>query len=110
MTWWLFDSHESNLLIIFGDLLQAEDKLSPAEKVLEEVSTLMGPLKPQLDNVKDLLQNARNQAKKAQENAGNAEGDAAAANKVRYNSSFGFRSVNKATVTDWLQRFQQLNS
>lgn len=63
--------------------MQARDQLSPAEKALDDVSTLITPMKPQLDELKDLLQNAGQQAQDAQDNAGKAEQEAAAANKVR---------------------------
>lgn len=63
--------------------MQAKDQLSPAEKALDDVSTLIKPMKPQLDELKDLLQNGGQQAQDAQEDANKAEDEADAANKVR---------------------------
>lgn len=63
--------------------MQAKDKLTPAEKSLDDVSTLIKPMKPELDELKDLLQKGSQQARDAQENADKAEDEAAAANEVR---------------------------
>lgn len=63
--------------------IQAKDQLSPAEKALDDVSTLMKPVKPQLDELKDLLQSGEQQAKDTQENADKAEDEASIANEVR---------------------------
>ncbi|XP_042257146.1 laminin subunit beta-3-like [Thunnus maccoyii] len=63
------------------NLTKAKDQLSPAEKTLDDVSTLMKPMKPQLDELKDLLQSGGQQAQEAQDNADKAEDEAADANE-----------------------------
>ncbi|KAM8757559.1 laminin subunit beta-3 isoform 1-T2 [Acanthopagrus schlegelii] len=60
-------------------LTKAKDQLSPAEKALDDVSTLTKPMKPQLDELKDLLKVGDQQAQDAQENADNAVDEAASA-------------------------------
>lgn len=64
-----------------NSLTEAKDQLAPAEKALEDVSTLIKPMKPKLDELKDLLQNGGQQAQDAQENADKAENEAASANE-----------------------------
>lgn len=63
------------------NLTEAKNQLSPAEKALDDVSTLIKPMKPQLDELKDLLENGDQQAQDAQEDADKAEDEAAAANE-----------------------------
>ncbi|XP_029286569.1 laminin subunit beta-3 [Cottoperca gobio] len=66
---------------VTDSLNKAKDQLRPAEKALDDVSTLIKPMKPQLDELKDLLQNGGQQAQDAKENSENAEDEADAANK-----------------------------
>ena len=63
--------------------MQAEDKLTPAEKDLDVVSELIKPIKPQLDMIEDMLQDGSRKAGLAQAAADDAEDEAAAANKVK---------------------------
>lgn len=56
--------------------------MSPAEKVLDEASALMKPMKPQLENLKALLLDADQQAQDAEEKATKAEEEATAADQV----------------------------
>ena len=63
--------------------MQSEDKLTPAEKDLDDVSEKIKPIKPQLDEIKDTLQDGSQQAQLAKAKADQAEDEAAAANKVR---------------------------
>lgn len=63
--------------------MQAKEQLTPAERALDDVSTLMKPVKPQLDELKDLLKRGGQQAQDAQDNADKAEDEAADANEVR---------------------------
>lgn len=65
-------------------IIQAKDQVSSAEKALDDVSTLITPMKPQLDTLKDLLQNGGQQAQGAQENAEQADKEATAGNQVKY--------------------------
>ncbi|XP_053291489.1 laminin subunit beta-3 isoform X2 [Pleuronectes platessa] len=62
-------------------LTKAENKLTPAEKDLDDVSTLIKPIKLQLDEISDTLQNGSQQAQLAKASADQAEDEAAAANK-----------------------------
>lgn len=55
----------------------------PAEKALDDVSTLIKPMKPQLDKLKDLLQDGGQLAEDARENAEKADKEAAAGNQVK---------------------------
>ncbi len=64
-------------------LMQAKEQLSPAEKVLDDVSTLTKPMKPQLMELKDLLQKGGQQAQDALEDAGDAADEAASGKDVR---------------------------
>jgi len=50
---------------------------------LDDISTLINPLKPQLDELKDLLKNGGQLAQNAQEKADRAEDEAIAAKEVR---------------------------
>lgn len=62
-----------------NNILKVQEQVSPAEKALDEVSTLMTPMKPQLDELKDLLQKGGHQAQDAQDKADQAEDEATAA-------------------------------
>ncbi|KAM6927923.1 laminin subunit beta-3 [Xenentodon cancila] len=62
-------------------LIQAQNQLSPAEKVLDDVSTLLKPLKPQLEELKNMLEKAGQRAQDVQDKADKAEDEAAAANQ-----------------------------
>lgn len=55
----------------------------PAEKALDDVATLIKPMKPQLDELRDLLQDGGQQAEDARENAEKADKEAAAGNQVK---------------------------
>lgn len=63
--------------------MQANDALSPAEKALGDATTLIKPMKPQLNKHKDLLQNGNQQAQNAQDSADNAADEADSADEVR---------------------------
>lgn len=63
--------------------MQAKDQLSPAEKALDDTATLIKPMKPQLDELKQLLQNGGQQAQDAQNSADDATNEAASASEVR---------------------------
>ncbi|KAM9364179.1 laminin subunit beta-3 [Pholidichthys leucotaenia] len=64
-----------------NNLTEAQNQLHPAEKVLDDITTLIQPMKPQLDELRELLQNASQQAQDAQESADKAEDETAAANE-----------------------------
>ncbi|XP_053171447.1 laminin subunit beta-3 [Scomber japonicus] len=66
---------------LINNLNKAKEQLTPAERALDDVSTLMKPVKPQLDELKDLLKRGGQQAQDAQDNADNAEDEAADANE-----------------------------
>ncbi|TKS70555.1 Laminin subunit beta-3 [Collichthys lucidus] len=63
------------------NLTKAKDQLIPAEKALDDVLSLIKPMKPQLDELKDLLQRGSEKALGAKDNADNAEDKAALAEK-----------------------------
>nr|XP_046236163.1 laminin subunit beta-3-like isoform X2 [Scatophagus argus]XP_046236168.1 laminin subunit beta-3-like isoform X2 [Scatophagus argus] len=62
-------------------LTKAKDQLRPVEKALDDVSTLIKPMKPQLEELKDLLRNGDQQAQDALENADNAVDEASSASE-----------------------------
>lgn len=55
----------------------------PVEKALDDVATLIKPMKPQLEKLRDLLQDGGQQAEDAQENAEKADKEAAAGSQVK---------------------------
>ncbi|XP_061583968.1 laminin subunit beta-3-like [Cololabis saira] len=61
------------------NLMRAQKELSPAEKALDDVSTLLKPTKPQLDELKNVLEKAGGRAQDVQDDADRAEDEAAAA-------------------------------
>lgn len=63
--------------------IQAKDQLVPVEKALDDVATLIKPMKPQLEKLRDLLQDGGQQAEDAQENAEKADKEAAAGSQVK---------------------------
>lgn len=67
-------------VVIF--FIQAKDQLIPAEKALDDVSTLIKSIKPQLDELKDVLQRGSKKAENAKDNADDAEDKADLANDV----------------------------
>ena len=64
-------------------LVQAGKLLDPTEKGLDDVSTIIKPLKPQLDELKELLRKTDQKAEDAKDNADNAEKEAGLAVKVK---------------------------
>lgn len=62
--------------------MQVKEQLSPAEKVLDDITTLMKPMESQLGELKELLKNGLQKAQDSQEKADKAEEDTAAANQV----------------------------
>lgn len=86
--------------------IQAKNQLTPAEKALDDVTTMIKPMKPQLDELKDLLQDGVQQAQDAQDNAVKAEDEAAAANEVRdlrQMSAFSVSDLSHAVARDLLK-------
>lgn len=80
----LEDRLQDNMVLmesLNNSLTKAKDQLTPAEKALDDVSTLIKPMKPQLDTLKDLLQNGGQQVEGAQENAEKAGKEATAGNQ-----------------------------
>lgn len=63
--------------------IQVNKELNPAEKALDNTAAVIGPMKPQLDKLKDLLQDGRQKAQGAKDSADNAAEEADLANKVR---------------------------
>lgn len=59
--------------------MQTKEQLIPAEKTLDDVSKLIKPMKPQLDELKELLKNGGQLAEDAQEDAEKAQDEADAA-------------------------------
>lgn len=55
----------------------------PVEKALDDVATLIKPMKPQLEKLRDLLQDGGQQAEDARDNAEKADKEAAAGNQVK---------------------------
>ncbi|CAF94661.1 unnamed protein product, partial [Tetraodon nigroviridis] len=64
-------------------LLQIKDQLSPAERNLDDATTLMKPMTVQLGQLKDLLENVRQKAQGARDSSEAAEREAVAGSKVR---------------------------
>lgn len=64
-----------------NNLTKAKDQLVPVEKALDDVATLIKPMKPQLEKLRDLLQDGGQQAEDARENAEKADKEAAAGNQ-----------------------------
>lgn len=63
-------------------LMQIKDQLRAAEKTLDDVSKLIKPLTPQLDELKGLLHDGDQLAHDASDDADEAVDNAAAANEV----------------------------
>lgn len=64
--------------------MQVKDQLSPAEKLLDDVSALIKPMDSQLGELKELLKDGLQKAQDSQDKADKAEEDTAAASQVRH--------------------------
>ncbi|XP_030584440.1 laminin subunit beta-3 [Archocentrus centrarchus] len=99
----LEDRLQDNMVLmdsLNNNLTKAKDQLTPAEKALDDVSTLIKPMKPQLDMLKDLLQNGGQQVEGAQENAEKAGKEAAAGNQDLLTLEKQLRHLQNATRED----------
>lgn len=74
--------------------MQVNNQLNPAEKALDNTAGLIGPMKPQLDELKRLLQDGRQKAQGAMGSADEAADEADLANKVRDQQDLLFKNCS----------------